>query len=61
MDWLRLAEFLKLKMLPTLRESCADEYGCVDVDDDAFLCARRVEVIDWMLVVPHLEHQTTHQ
>ena len=56
MDWLRLAEFLKLKMLPMLRESCADEYGCVDVDDDAFLCARRVEVIDWMLVVPHLEH-----
>ena len=56
MDWLRLAEFLKLKMLPMQRESCADEYGYVDVDDDAFLCARRVEVIDWMLVVPHLEH-----
>ena len=24
MDWLRLAEFLKLKMLPMQRESCAD-------------------------------------
>ena len=56
MDWLRLVEFLKLKMLPMQKESCADEYGCVDVDDDAFLCARRAEVIDWMLVVPHLEH-----
>ena len=61
MDWLRLVEFLKLKMLPMQKESCADEYGCVDVDDDAFLCARRVGVIDWMPVVLHLEHLTVRQ